>query len=184
MFLTAFFFPSLPVLLAAVMALPVFALTALLSKKATERLAKEQGEPSDIEAGFYWLHMVSKWGAIALLPYLFIVGTVWIAMNDNASRIFNQAFTAIFDQALTVIVILGAVVIVPLAAVFIPVSLRMQTIEKNAAEEGSDLENNREYKALKTLDNKLSFLRDPDLPFFPALLALAFFVVAKLFFNL
>lgn len=29
MFLTAFFFPSLPVLLAAVMALPVFALTAL-----------------------------------------------------------------------------------------------------------------------------------------------------------
>lgn len=117
MFLTAFFFPSLPVLLAAVMALPVFALTALLSKKATERLAKEQGEPSDIEAGFYWLHMVSKWGAIALLPYLFIVGLVWIAMNDNASRIFNQA--------LTVIVILGAVVIVPLAAVFIPVSLRM-----------------------------------------------------------
>lgn len=143
MFLTAFFFPSLPVLLAAVMALPVFALTALLSKKATERLAKEQGEPSDIEAGFYWLHMVSKWGAIALLPYLFIVGLVWIAMNDNASRIFNQA--------LTVIVILGAVVIVPLAAVFIPVSLRMQTIEKNAAEEGSDLENNREYKALKKL---------------------------------
>lgn len=95
MFLTAFFFPSLPVLLAAVMALPVFALTALLSKKATERLAKEQGEPSDIEAGFYWLHMVSKWGAIALLPYLFIVGLVWIAMNDNASRIFNQAFTVI-----------------------------------------------------------------------------------------
>ena len=176
MFLTAFFFPSLPVLLAAVMALPVFALTALLSKKATERLAKEQGEPSDIEAGFYWLHMVSKWGAIALLPYLFIVGLVWIAMNDNASRIFNQAFT--------VIVILGAVVIVPLAAVFIPVSLRMQTIEKNAAEEGSDLENNREYKALKTLDNKLSFLHDPYLPFFPALVALAFFVVVKFFFNL
>lgn len=176
MFLTAFFFPSLPVLLAAVMALPVFALTALLSKKATERLAKEQGEPSDIEAGFYWLHMVSKWGAIALLPYLFIVGLVWIAMNDNASRIFNQA--------LTVIVILGAVVIVPLAAVFIPVSLRMQTIEKNAAEEGSDLENNREYKALKTLDNKLWFLRDPYLPFFPALVALAFFTIAKLFFNL
>lgn len=176
MFLTAFFFPSLPVLLAAVMALPVFALTALLSKKATERLAKEQGEPSDIEAGFYWLHMVSKWGAIALLPYLFIVGLVWIAMNDNASRIFNQA--------LTVIVILGAVVIVPLAAVFIPVSLRMQTIEKNAAEEGSDLENNREYKALKTLDNKLSFLRDPYLPFFPALVALAFFAVVKFFFNL
>lgn len=176
MFLTAFFFPSLPVLLAAVMALPVFALTALLSKKATERLAKEQGEPSDIEAGFYWLHMVSKWGAIALLPYLFIVGLVWIAMNDNASRIFNQA--------LTVIVILGAVVIVPLAAVFIPVSLRMQTIEKNAAEEGSDLENNREYKALKTLDNKLWFLHDPYLPFFPALVALAFFAIAKLFFNL
>ena len=176
MFLTAFFFPSLPVLLAAVMALPVFALTALLSKKATERLAKEQGEPSDIEAGFYWLHMVSKWGAIALLPYLFIVGLVWIAMNDNASRIF--------DQALTVIVILGAVVIVPLAAVFIPVSLRMQTIEKNAAEEGSDLENNREYKALKTLDNKLWFLRAPYLPFFPALVALAFFAIAKLFFNL
>lgn len=176
MFLTAFFFPSLPVLLAAVMALPVFALTALLSKKATERLAKEQGEPSDIEAGFYWLHMVSKWGAIALLPYLFIVGLVWIAMNDNASRIFNQA--------LTVIVILGAVVIVPLAAVFIPVSLRMRTIEKNAAEEGSDLENNREYKALKTLDNKLWFLRDPYLPFFPALVALAFFAIAKLFFNL
>lgn len=176
MFLTAFFFPSLPVLLAAVMALPVFALTALLSKKATERLAKEQGEPSDIEAGFYWLHMVSKWGAIALLPYLFIVGLVWIAMNDNASRIFNQA--------LTVIVILGAVVIVPLAAVFIPVSLRMQTIEKNAAEEGSDLENNREYKALKTLDNKLWFLRDPYLPFFPALVALAFFAIVKLFFNL
>lgn len=176
MFLTAFFFPSLPVLLAAVMALPVFALTALLSKKATERLAKEQGEPSDIEAGFYWLHMVSKWGAIALLPYLFIVGLVWIAMNDNASRIFNQA--------LTVIVILGAVVIVPLAAVFIPVSLRMQTIEKNAAEEGSDLENNREYKALKTLDNKLWFLRDPYMPFFPALVALAFFAIAKLFFNL
>lgn len=176
MFLTAFFFPSLPVLLAAVMALPVFALTALLSKKATERLAKKQGEPSDIEAGFYWLHMVSKWGAIALLPYLFIVGLVWIAMNDNASRIFNQA--------LTVIVILGAVVIVPLAAVFIPVSLRMQTIEKNAAEEGSDLENNREYKALKTLDDKLWFLRDPYLPFFPALVALAFFAIAKLFFNL
>ena len=176
MFLTAFFFPSLPVLLAAVMALPVFALTALLSKKATERLAKEQGEPSDIEAGFYWLHMVSKWGAIALLPYLFIVGLVWIAMNDNASRIF--------DQALTVIVILGAVVIVPLAAVFIPVSLRMQTIEKNAAEEGSDLENNREYKALKTLDNKLWFLRASYLPFFPALVALAFFAIAKLFFNL
>lgn len=105
-------------------------------------------------------------------------------MNDNASRIFNQAFTAFFDQVLTVIVILGAVVIVPLAAVFIPVSLRMQTIEKNAAEEGSDLENNREYKALKTLDNKLSFLRDPYLPFFPALVALAFFVVVKLFFNL
>lgn len=130
------------------MALPVFALTALLSKKATERLAKEQGEPSDIEAGFYWLHMVSKWGAIALLPYLFIVGLVWIAMNDNASRIFNQAFTVIFDQAL------------------------------------SDLENNREYKALKTLDNKLWFLRDPYLPFFPALVALAFFAIVKLFFNL
>lgn len=45
MVLTAFFFPSLPVLLAAVIALPVFALTALLSKKATERLAKEQGNP-------------------------------------------------------------------------------------------------------------------------------------------
>lgn len=112
--LTLLITPPLPVLAAALIALLVFALTALLSKKATERLAKGQGEPSGVEAGFYWLHMVSKWGAIALLPYLCVGGIVWVAMNDNASRIF--------DQAGMVIVILGAVVIVPLAAVFIPVA--------------------------------------------------------------
>ena len=176
--LTLLINPPLPVMVAALMALLVFvfALTALLSKKATERLAKGQGEPSGVEAGLYWLHTVSKWGAIALLPYLCVGGIGWVAMNDNASRIFNQAGMVIF--------ILGAVVIVSLAAVFIPVSLRMQTIEKNAAKEGADLENNREYKALKTLDNKLSFLHDLRAPFFLALVALAFFAIAKLFFNL
>lgn len=147
MFLTAFFFPSLPVLLAAVMALPVFALTALLSKKATERLAKGQGEPSGVEEGLYWLHTLSKWGAIALLPYLCVGGIGWVAMNDNALHIFNQAGMVIF--------ILSTVVIVSLAAVFIPVSLRMQTIKRNAAKEGADLENNREYKALKAINNAL-----------------------------
>lgn len=60
----------------------------------------------------------------------------------------------------------------------------MQTIEKNAAKEGADLENNREYKALKAIDDKLSFLHDLRVPFFPALLALALFAIAKLFFNL
>ena len=97
-------------------------------------------------------------------------------MNDNASRIFNQAGMVIF--------ILSTVVIVSLAAVFIPVSLRMQTIKRNAAKEGADLENNREYKALKALDNKLSFLHDLRAPFFLALVALAFFAIVKLFFNL
>lgn len=170
--------PPLPVLAAALMALLVFALTAFLSKKATERLAKGQGEPSGVGGGFYWLHTVSKWGAIALLPYLCSGGIVWVAGNNN------ENVTHIFDQAGMVIVMLGAVVIVPLAAVFIPVSLRMRTIEKNAAKEGADLENNREYKALKTIDNKLSFLHDLRAPLFLALLALAIFAIAKLFFNL
>ena len=168
--------PPLPVLAAALMALLAFALTASLSKKTTERLGKRTGEPSGTEAGLYWLHTVSKWGAIALLAYLCVGGIGWVAMNDNASRIFNQAGMVIF--------ILSTVVIVSLAAVFIPVSLRMQTIKRNAAKEGADLENNREYKALKALDNKLSFLHDLRAPFFLALVALAFFAIAKLFFNL
>lgn len=176
--LTLLITPPLPVLAAALMALLVFALTALLSKKATERLAKGQGEPSGVEAGFYWLHTVSKWGAIALLLYLCVGGIGWVAGNNN------ENVTHIFDQAGMGILILAAVVIVPLAAVFIPVSLRMQTIEKNAAKEGTDLENNREYKALKTIDDKLSFLHDLRAPFFLALVALAFFAIAKLFFNL
>lgn len=176
--LTLLINPPLPVLAAALMALLVFALTALFSEKATERLAKGQGEPSGVEAGFYWLHAVSKWGAIALLLYLCVGGIGWVAGNNN------ENVTHIFDQAGMGILILAAVVIVPLAAVFIPVSLRMQTIEKNAAKEGTDLENNREYKALKALDNKLSFLHDLRAPFFLALVALAFFAIAKLFFNL
>ena len=174
--LTLLINPPLPVLAAALMTLLVFALTALLSKKATERLAKGQGEPSGVEVGLYWLHTVSKWGAIALLTYLCVGGIGWVAMNDNASRMFNQAGMVIF--------ILSTVVIVSLAAVFIPASLRMQTIKRNAAKEGADLENNREYKALKALDDKLWFLRDLRAPFFLALVALAFFAIAKLFFNL
>lgn len=170
--------PPLPVLVAALMALLVFALTAFLSEKAAERLAKEQGEPSGRESGFYWLYTVSKWGAIALLPYLCVGGILWVAGNNN------ENVTRIFDQAGMIIVMLGAVVIVLLAAVFIPVSLRMRTIEKNAAKEGTDLENNREYKALKALDDKLWFLHDPRAGFFPALAALAIFAIAKLFFNL
>lgn len=145
--LTLLINPPLPVMVAALIALLVFALTALLSKKATERLAKGQGEPSGVEEGLYWLHTVSKWGAIALLPYLCVGGIGWVAMNDNALRIFNQAGMVIF--------ILSTVVIVSLAAVFIPVSLRMQTIKRNAAKEGADLENNREYKALKAINNAL-----------------------------
>lgn len=174
--LTLLINPPLPVMVAALIALLVFALTALLSKKATERLAKGQGEPSGVEEGLCWLHAVSKWGAIALLPYLCVGSIGWVAMNDNALRIFNQAGMVIF--------ILSTVVIVSLAAVFIPVSLRMQTIKRNAAKEGADLENNREYKALKALDNKLSFLHDLRAPFFLALVALAFFAIVKLFFNL
>ena len=176
--LTLLINPPLPVLAAALMALLVFALTALFSEKATERLAKGQGEPSGVEAGFYWLHAVSKWGAIALLLYLCVGGIGWVAGNNN------ENVTHIFDQAGMGILILAAVVIVPLAAVFIPVSLRLQTIEKNAAKEGADLENNREYKALKALDDKLWFLRDPRAGFFPALAALSIFAIAKLFFNL
>lgn len=176
--LTLLIAPPLPVLVAALMALLVFALTALSSKKVTERLAKGQGEPSGVEAGFYWLHTVSKWGAIALLSYLCVGSIVWIAGNND------ENVTRIFDQAGMVIVILVAVVIVPLAAVFIPVSLRMQTIEKNAAKEGADLENNREYKALKALDDKLWFLHVLFAPFFLALAALALLAIAKLFFNL
>lgn len=45
MFLTAFFFPSLPVLLAAVMALPVFALTRSFLRKRLNVSPKNRGNP-------------------------------------------------------------------------------------------------------------------------------------------
>ena len=50
--LTLLINPPLPVMVAALIALLVFALTALLSKKATERLAKGQGEPSGVRRAF------------------------------------------------------------------------------------------------------------------------------------
>lgn len=143
-----FLSPSLPVVLTLITVLTVLWGVAFASKVATKRLAKEEGDPSGLEMSLYWLHTLTSElatvFAIPLLPYLFFIGVYWVSMNDSGT---------VF-RALKVFCVVVGVLILLLAAVLLPPLWRMRKIEKDATE-SNDLESNREYQALKALDNKL-----------------------------
>ena len=149
MFAAAFLSPSLPVVLTLITVPAVLWVIAFASKVATKRLAKEEGDPSGLEMSLYWLHTLTSElatvFAIPLLPYLFFIGVYWVSMNDSGT-----VFLAL--KAFCVVV---GVLILLLAAVLLPPLWRMRKIEKDATE-SNDLESNREYQALKALDNKLA----------------------------
>lgn len=143
-----FLSPSLPVVLTLITVLTVLWVIAFASKVATKRLAKEEGDTSGLEMSLYWLHTLTSElatvFAIPLLPYLFFIGVYWVSMNDSGT---------VF-RALKAFCVVVGVLILLLAAVLLPVLWRLRKIEKGATE-SDDLESNREYQALKALDNKL-----------------------------
>lgn len=145
----AFFNPSLPVVLTLITVPAVLWVIAFASKVATKRLAKEERDPSGVEMSLYWLRTLTSGlatvFAIPLLLYLFFIGACWLSVNDSGT---------VF-RALKAFCVVVGVLILLLAAVLLPVLWRLRKIEKDATE-SDDLESNREYQALKAVDNKLA----------------------------
>lgn len=147
MSLTTIFFPPQPVLLGLTIALPILVLVAFVSRKIAVNLNEKQEAPSIAEVILYGISSVSKLLVAPLAVYVLYTGGFWLF--TNASTDFCHTLGQI-GRVLLVLLFAAALVLSVVAA---SVGAGLHNIEADA--ELEDLENNREYKALKAIDKAL-----------------------------
>lgn len=147
MSLTTIFFPPQPVLLGLTIALPILVLVAFVSRKIAVNLNEKREAPSIAEVILYGISSVSKLLVAPLAVYVLYTGGFWLF--TNASTDFCHTLGQI-GRVLLVLLFAAALV---LSVVVASVGAGLHNIEADA--ELEDLENNREYKALKAIDKAL-----------------------------
>lgn len=147
MFLTTILSPSQPVLLGLAIALPVLLLVSFFSRKIAANLNGKQETPSAAEVILYGFSAVSKLLVAPLAVYVLYTGGFWLLTNASAD------FCHTLGQIGRVVVVLLFAAALVLSVVAASVSVGLHNIEADA--ELEDLESNREYKALKAIDNAL-----------------------------
>ena len=147
MSLTTIFNPSQPVLLGLAIALPVLLLVSFFSRKIAANLNGKQETPSAAEVILYGFSAVSKLLVAPLATYVLYTGGFWLFTNASTD------FCHTLGQIGRVVVVLLFAAALVLSVVAASVSAGLHNIESDA--ELEDLENNREYKALKAIDNAL-----------------------------
>ena len=147
MFLTTILNPSQPVLLGLAIALPVLLLVSFFSRKIAANLNGKQETPSAAEVILYGFSAVSKLLVAPLAVYVLYTGGFWLFTNASAD------FCHTLGQIGRVVVVLLFAAALALSVVAASVGVGLRNIDVDA--ELEDLENNREYKALKAIDNAL-----------------------------
>lgn len=147
MFLTTILSPSQPVLLGLTIALPVLLLASFFSRKIAANLNGKQETPSAAEVILYGFSAVSKLLVAPLATYVLYTGGFWLFTNASAD------FCHTLGQIGRVVVVLLFAAALVLSVVAASVGVGLHNIEADA--ELEDLENNREYKALKAIDKAL-----------------------------
>lgn len=147
MSLTTIFFPPQPVLLGLTIALPILLLVSFFSRKIAANLNEKQETPSAAEVILYGISSVSKLLVAPLATYVLYAGGFWLFTNASAD------FWHVAGQIGRVVVVVLFAVALALSVVAASVSVGLHSIEVDA--ELEDLESNREYKALKAIDNAL-----------------------------
>lgn len=147
MSLTTIFNPSQPVLLGLTIALPVLLLVSFFSRKIAANLNKKQETPSAAEVILYGFSAVSKLLVAPLAVYVLYTGGFWLLTNASAD------FCHTLGQIGRVVVVLLFAAALVLSVVAASVGVGLRNIDVDA--ELEDLENNREYKALKAIGNAL-----------------------------
>lgn len=147
MSLTTIFNPSQPVLLGLAIALPVLLLVSFFSRKIAANLNGKQETPSAAEVILYGFSAVSKLLVAPLAVYVLYTGGFWLLTNASAD------FCHTLGQIGRVVVVLLFAAALVLSVVAASVGVGLRNIDVDA--ELEDLENNREYKALKAIGNAL-----------------------------
>lgn len=147
MSLTTIFFPPQPVLLGLTIALPILLLVSFFSRKIAVNLNEKQEAPSATEVILYGISSVSKLLVVPLAAYVLYAGGFWLCTNASAD------FWHVAGQIGRVVVVLLFAAALALSVVAASVGAGLHNIDTDA--ELEDLENNREYKALKAIDNAL-----------------------------
>lgn len=147
MSLTTIFNPSQPVLLGLTIALPVLLLVSFFSRKIAANLNEKQETPSAAEVILYGFSAVSKLLVAPLAVYVLYTGGFWLLTNASAD------FCQTLGQIGRVVVVLLFAAALVLSVVAASVGVGLRNIDVDA--ELEDLENNREYKALKAIGNAL-----------------------------
>lgn len=147
MSLTTIFNPPQPVLLGLAIALPVLLLVSFFSRKIAANLNEKQETPSAAEVILYGFSAVSKLLVAPLATYVLYTGGFWLFTNASAD------FCHTLGQIGRVVVVLLFAAALALSVVAASVGVGLRNIDVDA--ELEDLENNREYKALKAIDNAL-----------------------------
>ena len=147
MSLTTIFNPSQPVLLGLTIALPVLLLVSFFSRKIAANLNEKQETPSAAEVILYGFSAVSKLLVAPLAVYVLYTGGFWLLTNASAD------FCHTLGQIGRVVVVLLFAAALVLSVVAVSVGVGLRNIDVDA--ELEDLENNREYKALKAIGNAL-----------------------------
>lgn len=147
MSLTTILSPSQPVLLGLTIALPVLLLASFFSRKIAANLNGKQETPSAAEVILYGFSAVSKLLVAPLAVYVLYTGGFWLLTNASAD------FCRTLGQIGRVVVVLLFAAALVLSVVAASVGVGLRNIDVDA--ELEDLENNREYKALKAIDNAL-----------------------------
>lgn len=147
MFLTTILSPSQPVLLGLAIALPVLLLVSFFSRKIAANLNGKQETPSAAEVILYGFSAVSKLLVAPLTVYVLYTGGFWLLTNASAD------FCHTLGQIGRVVVVLLFAAALVLSVVAASVGVGLRNIDVDA--ELEDLENNREYKALKAIGNAL-----------------------------
>lgn len=147
MSLTTIFNPSQPVLLGLTIALPVLLLVSFFSRKIAANLNEKQETPSAAEVILYGFSAVSKLLVAPLAVYVLYTGGFWLLTNASAD------FCHTLGQIGRVVVVLLFAAALVLSVVAASVGVGLRNIDVDA--ELEDLENNREYKALKAIGDAL-----------------------------
>lgn len=147
MSLTTILNPPQPVLLGLAIALPVLLLVSFFSRKIAANLNEKQETPSAAEVILYGFSAVSKLLVAPLATYVLYTGGFWLFTNASAD------FCHTLGQIGRVVVVLLFAAALALSVVAASVGVGLRNIDVDA--ELEDLENNREYKALKAIDNAL-----------------------------
>lgn len=147
MSLTTILSPSQPVLLGLTIALPVLLLASFFSRKIAANLNEKQETPSAAEVILYGFSAVSKLLVAPLAVYVLYTGGFWLLTNASAD------FCHTLGQIGRVVVVLLFAAALVLSVVAASVGVGLRNIDVDA--ELEDLENNREYKALKAIGNAL-----------------------------